>query len=116
MNKTDIVTGGWPKQFLPLSVHLNQGLDGVTHALAAHLGDINLAEDDVVVTRERHRQALDKALNQIETGMLKLGREDQLDLVAMEWRAAWALFGSILGVGDVEDILDHVFSEFCIGK
>jgi tRNA modification GTPase len=116
MNKTDLATGDWPKQFLPLSVLSNQGLEGVSNVLAFHLGDIHLAEDDVLVTRERHRRALDKALNQIEIGMTKLGREDQLDLVAMEWREAWASFGSILGVGDVETILDRVFSEFCIGK
>jgi tRNA modification GTPase len=48
--------------------------------------------------------------------MIKLGREDHLDLVAMEWREAWASFGSILGIGDVDAILDRVFSEFCIGK
>jgi tRNA modification GTPase len=116
MNKTDLATGDWPENFLKACVLFNQGLDGVSDALAAHLGDINLAEDDVLVTRERHRQALDKALNQIEAGMSMLGREEHLDLVAMEWREAWSLFGSILGIGDVDAILDHVFSEFCIGK
>lgn len=116
MNKTDLATDDWPEHFLTVCVLSNQGLDGVSDALAAHLGDIHLAEDDVLVTRERHRQALDKALNQIEIGMIKLGREDHLDLVAMEWREAWASFGSILGIGDVDAILDRVFSEFCIGK
>ncbi len=116
MNKTDLVTGDWPEKFLKLCVLSKQGLDGVSDALAAHLGDIHLAEDDILVTRERHRQALDKTLNQIEIGMVKLEREDHLDIVAMEWREAWASLGSILGIGDVEIILDCVFSEFCIGK
>ena len=116
MNKTDLATGGWPDSFLAVSVLSNQGLGSVSDALATHLGDIHLAEDDILVTRERHRQALDRALNQIEVGMTKLGREEHLDLVAMEWREAWASFGSILGIGDVDAILDRVFSEFCIGK
>lgn len=116
MNKTDLTTGDWPENFLAVCVLGNHGLDGVSDALAAHLGDINLAEDDVLVTRERHRQALDKALNQIEIGMSMLGQEEHLDLVAMEWREAWTLLGSILGLGDVDTILDRVFSEFCIGK
>jgi len=34
----------------------------------------------------------------------------------MEWRRAWSALGEILGIGDVEFILDKVFSEFCIGK
>lgn len=116
MNKTDLTTDDWPDHFLSLSILSNQGLDGVSDALATHLGDIHLAEDDILVTRERHRQALNKALNQIEIGITRLGREDHLDLVAMDWREAWASFGSILGIGDVDAILDRVFSEFCIGK
>jgi len=45
-----------------------------------------------------------------------LHSEDRLELAAMEWRSAWGQLGSILGIGDIEYILDRVFSEFCIGK
>jgi tRNA modification GTPase len=45
-----------------------------------------------------------------------LGPEEYFDLVALEWRRAWTSLGEILGIGDVELILDRVFSEFCIGK
>jgi len=45
-----------------------------------------------------------------------LGSSEQLDLAAFEWRQAWSCLGEILGIGDVEHILDRIFSEFCIGK
>jgi len=45
-----------------------------------------------------------------------LRHQDQLELAAMEWRSAWSLLGRILGIGDIELILDYIFSEFCIGK
>jgi tRNA modification GTPase len=116
MNKTDLADSGWPEHFLPLCALRRQGLDQLRDVLAARLGDMQLAEEDVLVTRERHRLALSKALMQVETGMKQLGREDQLDLAAMEWRGAWTSLGEIIGIGDIEYLLDRIFSEFCIGK
>ena len=116
MNKVDAAEGTWPETFLPLSVKTGRGLEALGDALALHLGDMPLADESVLVTRERHRQCLQKALLQLETGLKEMGREDQLELVAMEWRSAWAMLGEILGLGDVEHLLDRVFSEFCIGK
>jgi len=68
------------------------------------------------VTRARHCQALKRARKYLLNGLAMLGREDQMDLVASEWRQAYDALGSILGRGDVEEIMDRIFSEFCIGK
>jgi len=68
------------------------------------------------VTNERHRIAIQDAECYVQAAMPMLLREEQLDLAALELRRAWSALGVIVGVGDVEYILDRVFSEFCIGK
>ncbi len=119
MNKIDLVDQtalAWPDHFIPVSIKQGRGLDQIGDALARQLGDMDIADEGVLVTRERHRTILLDTLSHLQAGLRMLHAEDQLDLTAMEWRSAWGLLGGILGIGDVEYILDRVFSEFCVGK
>jgi len=116
MNKIDLNHSEIPTHFISMSVKRDGDVDGLIDALALQLGDTNLADDGLLVTRERHRQILQQAHVHLQTGLLYIHDESQMDLTAMEWRQAWSALGSILGIGDVEFILDRVFSEFCIGK
>ncbi len=102
--------------FLPLSIKQEQGLDALIGLMAEQLGSFDLADEAAMVTSSRHRLALQQSLSHIQTGLDMLGQEKMIDLTAMEWRRAWSSLGEILGMGDVELILDKVFSEFCIGK
>lgn len=116
MNKCDIGHGDYPDHFISVSATSGSGLTDLKGRLATCLGDIDIADESILVTRERHRQRLREALHCIETGMQTLHDEEKLEITAMQWRAAWMALGGILGIGDVEHILDQVFAEFCIGK
>jgi len=116
MNKVDLQSHSIPDQFIHLSVSTGHGFDQLKVTLSSLLGDLQLGDESMMVTRERHRRLLSEALECIVSGLSTLGDEEMLDLTAMQWREAWSLLGSILGIGDVEHILDRVFSEFCIGK
>jgi len=119
MNKTDLVeptAPAWPDHFIPVSIKQGRGLNRIGDVLARQLGDMETGDEGVLVTRERHRTILLDTLSHLQAGLRMLHAEDQLDLTAMEWRSAWGLLGGILGIGDVEYILDRVFSEFCVGK
>lgn len=117
MNKTDLSESTkWPPDFLPFSALKKEGLETLVEFLGSELDDLSLAEEDVLVTRERHRQALIEARESIEAAYQMLVSEAQLDLAAMELRRGWMILGSILGIGDVEVILDRIFADFCIGK
>jgi len=116
MNKTDLADSIWPTRFTPVSIKQGRGLEHIAEALAKQLGDMSMADEGLLVTRERHRTILLDTLSHLQSGLRLLHTEDQLDLTAMEWRSAWGLLGGILGIGDIEHILDRVFSEFCIGK
>ena len=116
MNKVDLQHDGFPGHFITVSAASGEGLQDLKDCLASCLGDIEMADESMIVTRERHRQSLADALLCIETGMSTLHVEEQLEITAMQWRHAWSALGGILGIGDVEYILDRIFSEFCIGK
>jgi len=105
-----------PDGFHVLSIRNGTGLDGLRDLLASRLGDLSIGDEGIMVTRERHRLAIAKAIRHLEAGLAMLRDESELDLAASEWRSAWSSLGDILGIGDVEHILDRVFSEFCIGK
>lgn len=116
MNKSDLVQEEYADDFYPISAKHGVGMDAMMERLAELLNVVDAGEESLMVTRSRHRQALETALAYVERGLEMLGSEEQLDLVALEWRRAWTSLGEILGIGDVEFILDRVFSEFCVGK
>ncbi len=116
MNKIDLIDIACPAAFIPTSVKHGRGMEQLSEVLAQKLGDMPLADEGLLVTRERHRQILLDAKSHLDAGQLTIHHEDKLELTAMQWRRAWSLLGSILGIGDIEYILDRIFSEFCIGK
>jgi len=115
MNKTDLASA-CPDHFIPVSIKQHVGLDDFSDLMATQLGDMAVADEGLMVTRERHKKLLMEATDHLHRGQAMLRHQDQLELTAMEWRSAWSLLGRILGIGDIELILDHIFSEFCIGK
>ena len=71
--------------------------------------------EQAVVTRARHRRALEEvvaALGRAQAGEVA-ARED---LLAEELRIAARALGRLTGRVDVEDVLDVIFRDFCIGK
>ncbi len=99
----------------PISATAGIGVDALMTALTAYARDYFSMTESAVVTRARHRAALadtvaalDRALNEGESG-----REE---VVAEELRSAATTLGRLTGRVDVEDILDVIFRDFCIGK
>ena len=64
----------------------------------------------------RHKNALERSLDSLQRGHLALAADAGLELVAMELRMAASAIGEIVGKTTTEDLLDVVFSQFCIGK
>jgi len=116
-NKIDLAPHAeLPGDFVAVSVRSGDGLDAFMQRLADMLGEGGAGEEGLYVTRERHRIALVDALASVSKAISMLECESMFDLAALELRRAWSALGGILGIGDVEYILDRVFSEFCIGK
>jgi tRNA modification GTPase len=75
-----------------------------------------MGQGDAILTRERHRNALERAHAALERARTMLVVHGPLELAAEEVRLAARAVGEITGRVDVEDVLDRLFSSFCIGK
>ena len=79
-------------------------------------GDLSLSEGSLVVTNERHRRHLRKALDAVRAARQGLGSGSAAELLALDLRVALHEIGAITGEITNEDVLDQIFSRFCIGK
>ncbi len=98
-----------------LSATTGEGFEALLAALTRHAEGFLAGAEPALITRERHRRALEDALAALRrAGKPELaGRED---LLAEELRIAARALGRLTGRVDVEDILDVIFRDFCIGK
>lgn len=116
LNKVD----QWPDLTLPdtvlaISVKEGIGMDALLAALTKAAADLLPAEDAVLVTRDRHRSALEDATAALARA-LAMDASGDLGLLAEELRLSARAIGRVTGAFGVEDILDRVFASFCIGK
>lgn len=100
---------------IAISAHNGSGLEGLEARLNQFVADMNSGSSSVILTRVRHRQALNEAVHHLQAS-LSLSVVEQTELVAEEFRSATVALSRILGQIDIEDVLDHIFSSFCIGK
>jgi tRNA modification GTPase len=84
-------------------------------ALSAYAKDYFGATESAVITRARHRRALEDTVAALDRAIGE-DRSGQEELIAEELRTAATTLGRLTGRIDVEDILDVIFRDFCIGK
>lgn len=117
-NKVDLTPGFSETEYkgsavFPVSATIGTGIDDLIKALEARVaGSLGETSGSAAVTRLRYRENLENCVSALERAMG--GRE--IDLVAEDLRAACWSIAVITGAVDVEDILDRVFRDFCIGK
>jgi len=99
----------------PISAATGAGMDALLAALTAFAQNYFSATEPALVTRARHRRALEDTVAALDRALAErgCGREE---LIAEELRAAATTLGRLTGRVDVEDILDVIFRDFCIGK
>lgn len=110
-NKADL-GGASPPRALRLSSLTGEGLDRLRTVLAARARDLTQAEGPPPLTRARHRVALEAALDHLARAQAAVLPE----LRGEDLRLALRALGRITGHVGVEDILDTLFAQFCIGK
>ncbi|HEY4115934.1 MAG TPA: tRNA uridine-5-carboxymethylaminomethyl(34) synthesis GTPase MnmE [Rhizomicrobium sp.] len=110
-NKCDIALPPHGTSGLRLSVRTGDGIDQLVHRIQALVAE-RLHSKEPPVTRQRHRLHLQKA----EAALRRSGVQQELELVAEELRVALRELGRLTGRVDVEELLDVVFRDFCIGK
>jgi tRNA modification GTPase len=101
-----------------VSVVTGEGLPELGRRLAeaAFGGLVALGDVEPVVTRERHRLALERALGELDLFWDARTRGVDAVATATHLRAAVGALDDLIGIVTPEDVLDRVFSSFCVGK
>tara|TARA_R110000824_G_scaffold118960_14_gene271922 strand:- start:42315 stop:43556 length:1242 start_codon:yes stop_codon:yes gene_type:complete len=115
-NKTDVGQAPVEGDVMAISVLTGEGVEALVQSLEGKVSLLFGASEYPVITRARHREGLvecraclARATSGLETGL-------DSALVAEDLRLAMRALGRITGRVDVEDLLDVVFRDFCIGK
>ncbi len=103
-----------PANKFAISAETGQGVDILTAALAEFAASYFGSGESALVSRARHRALLQQAADALGHASQSLGLGEEI--VAEELRTAAQMLGRLTGRVDVEDILDKIFKDFCIGK
>jgi len=117
VNKVDLV----PKSLaapdiFQLSIKTNSGVAAFEEALGARIEEMFGRGEEPLITRARHRKELEACVNALDGALSLLRVGGETALIAEELRHAARGVGRITGRVDVEELLDVVFRDFCIGK
>jgi len=94
------------------------GIDNLKDAIYSLCITSGKASDaeDIIITNLRHKQSIDRALKSLKDAEDALKRKEPLEVVALFLRESLDSLGEIIGAVTTEDILNKIFSQFCIGK
>jgi tRNA modification GTPase len=102
---------------IEMSVKNRVGIDKLEERIKGLVfqGKLSISKNNMV-TSIRHKFLLDRALENIEKAILSIEDEIPVDLISVDIREAWSSLGAITGDTVEEDIVNEIFSKFCIGK
>lgn len=105
------------KKIITTSMTTGEGIDELEEAIKDmfYTGKLEV-DNDTVITNIRHKNQLIKAEKNIEDGVMGIASNMPLDCIEVDIKDCWENLGEISGDTIGEDILDKIFSEFCIGK
>ncbi len=109
--------GMQPVAVVNISALTGQGLDRLREAVRAWCGSSSQEPSEAAaVTRLRHAEALGRTRTSLQQAMSSIEADQPAECVAMDLRVAADALGELTGAITTEDVLNRIFSEFCIGK
>jgi len=121
LNKADLLDGALPRDtgdgetFL-VSARSGLGFEALEQRLTQIVRERLETDEAPLVTRARHRELVEEALAAVERGLEGARIGIGAELVSEDLRLAARALGRITGSIDAEDLLDRIFSQFCVGK
>ena len=120
INKSDLLKEKLDPEILKknhvlISLKDNLNVDQLILKIKDYLKHKIMSQDDIFITRERHRQHLLQCSNHLKNFLDKNEKKD-FDKAAEDLRLATRHLGIIVGKVDIEEILGSIFNDFCIGK
>jgi tRNA modification GTPase len=120
INKSDLLKENLDPEITKLnhvviSLKDNFNIDKLIKKIKNNLKNKFISVEDILITRERHRQHLVQCADHLKNFLEKNDKKD-FDKAAEDLRMATRQLGMIVGKVDVEEILGSIFNDFCIGK
>ena len=120
LNKSDLLKNKLDQDFskfdhVLISLKDNLNVDKLISKIKKNLKNKLISKEDILITRERHRQHLIQCVEHLKKFLNKKDKKD-FDKAAEDLRLAIRHLGMIVGKVDVEEILGSIFNDFCIGK
>jgi len=105
---------GWGRTDFAISASRGDGIRELMAGLIGFARDYFGSGEDGLIGRERQRKLLQQTVGLLQRSILAMDEGEEF--AAEELRAAGQALGRLVGQVDVEDILDAIFRDFCIGK
>jgi tRNA modification GTPase len=116
-NKIDLLPGRpLPPDVIGISCSSGAGIADLLEALTSRVRASMTVGDAPLLTRARHREAVEEACRALARFLVGVEAQGELALLAEDLRLAARAVGRITGAIGVEDVLDRIFATFCIGK
>jgi tRNA modification GTPase len=117
-NKIDLVAPSEkPSDIIPVSALLGDGIAGLKNTIKERLISKNTSGSDIVLTTKRQEIAITGCKNSLSASLKYLNKDaPELEIVAFELRDSINYIDALMGKTTVDDILNKVFSGFCVGK
>lgn len=102
--------------FITISAVENQNMQDLKDELSSYVEQLKSEESNVVITNQRHFEALGKSLDAVNKVKEAITFQISTELLAYELRNALEHLGEISGEVTNDEVLGNIFSKFCIGK
>lgn len=102
--------------FIKISAVENQNIQDLKNELSSYVEHLKSEEGNVVITNQRHYEALQKSLSSVKRVEDAVSSQITTELLAYELRNALEYLGEISGEFTNDEVLGNIFSKFCIGK
>jgi len=104
-------------EIISISVLQNQGLDDIIDKINSLFfeGHLNVT-DELIINNVRHKNLLIKAKKSIYEVLISIENSMPIDFIEIDLKQAMESLGFIVGKSVSDDLVDKIFSEFCIGK
>lgn len=127
INKVDLperisvekVKGRFPQDPIVLiSCLTGEGIEGLKKSIYSSLihREVRVSPEHLIVANLRHKTSLYQAMESLKKGLSGLEEGISLEFIAFEIRSALDSLGEIIGETTTEEVLNHIFERFCIGK
>jgi len=126
INKIDLVGNAFEPEIpegwkitpsIKISALYGKGLSDLKDLIAnLTIGDHHFEIQNTIIPNLRHKIALEKSLERLVSAVEEIRKGTSFELISIDIKEAYDSLGEIIGAVAKEDVIDQIFSRFCIGK